>query len=76
MPKNDSEGLLQHAQPLLRGINLAKFLCDSCPFNELTKGGDGRDGSCSGLPPSGENAISSVADDVVDHQLLGQPGRL
>lgn len=35
MPKHDSYGPPQHAQPLLRGINLAKFLCESCPFQRM-----------------------------------------
>jgi len=76
MLKNDFEGLLQPAQPLLRGINLAKFLCDRCPFQELTKGRDGKNRSCSGLPPSDETTTSGVSEELADHNILDLPGRL
>lgn len=35
MPKSSSSVKSEAAQPLLRGINLARFLCDRCPFDRM-----------------------------------------
>lgn len=35
MPKRVSQGNSVPRQPLLQGINLARFLCDECPFLHL-----------------------------------------
>jgi len=62
MSKGDSETLYGHAQPLLRGINLARYLCDRCPFIELDADATATNGSSSALPPS---AYEGVFDDDV-----------
>lgn len=35
MPKSHAGNRREPAQPLLQGINLARFLCDSCPFHRM-----------------------------------------
>jgi len=35
MSKDTPETKYGPAQPLLRGVNLARFLCDACPFYRL-----------------------------------------
>ncbi len=76
MHENRLQGNATHAQPLLRGINLARFLCERCPFNRLTEERRSNSGNGSGLPPSDAVVQSkresgpSCADD------LGLPGRL
>jgi hypothetical protein len=71
--KNDSHGL---PQPLLRGINIAQFLCESCPFYQNTRQDTEMKDAAKkrevGRPsPSG---FGSVDDGPADHS--GLPGRL
>jgi len=76
MPRNEQQGKSEPAQPLLRGINLARFLCDGCPFYQLTKGRDGKSRNCSGLPPVRETTTSGAEEELGDHNILGLPGPL
>lgn len=76
MPKNASQAECGPAQPLLRGINLARFLCDKCPFYRLTKGRDGKIRNGSGLPPVSETTTSCAEEELADHNMLRLPGPL
>lgn len=76
MAKNNSERKSEPAQPILRGINLARFLCESCPFHHNTKGRDRRARSCSGLPPVGGKATTQCEGGPLCADDLGLPGRL
>jgi len=76
MSKNALQRQQEHAQPLLKGINLARFLCDSCPFYRLTEGRDGKFRNGSGLPPVSETTTSCDEEELADHNILGLPGRL
>jgi len=76
MPKHASQAEYEPAQPLLRGINLARFLCEKCPFYRLTEGRDGKSRNGSGLPPVFETTTSCAEEELADHKMLGLPGPL
>lgn len=72
MPKNRLPANSATAQPLLSGINLARFLCAECPFFKLTEPREKPNGNCSGLPPS-EAVVQAVCE---FNPLVGDDGEL
>lgn len=64
------------AQPLLKGINLARFLCDSCPFYQNTKGRDGKTGIVRACPPPEGLKRDECRAGPICADDSGLPGRL
>ena len=58
-------------QPLLQGINLARFLCDECPFYKLRQDGGLLDDSRTKLQVGGPSPLHSLPQ---DRALPSDPG--
>lgn len=76
MLKNASESLVQPAQPLLRGINLAKFLRNGGPSNKRQSDSQLENGRCSGLPLVRQRQGAQIVSDVENIEPSRVPGSL
>lgn len=74
--KSHSKVNPEPAQPMLRGINLARFLAVVDRDGERVWRLETAGGSCSDLPPLPETATSCVGEKLADHKMLVLPRRL
>lgn len=76
MTKTRHAAQREPAQPLLAGINLARFLCDACPFYKMGRRDVGPKGNCSAVPPSDAVGPASEREFEMDHGDKGKLGSL
>jgi len=70
MPKNPAQGKCEPAQPRLPGTNLARFLCESCPFDtrHKTLGRKGELDPNAEVVESSPSAVPPVSNTGVHHE--------
>lgn len=76
MLKNPSGEHCQDAQPILKGINLAKFLREPVARDRRDNGREALSGNCSNLPPVADSVSARDSPGVLSRDAMEIPGTL